>query len=83
MSVVSTEPAPVARVAARPPSPAPTAGRAARLVGRAPHVCDRGVGEERPTTKDSPNFALTLGGRLSEPGPLGEGGLRPDRHLHG
>jgi hypothetical protein len=25
----------------------------------APHVRDRGVGEERPTTKHSPNFALT------------------------
>src|ERR687892_1625246 len=28
--------------------------------GPAPHVCDRGGGEERPTTKHSPNFSPTL-----------------------
>jgi DNA-binding HxlR family transcriptional regulator len=33
-----------------------SAGRATRLVARpAPHVCDRGAGEERSTTKHSPN----------------------------
>jgi hypothetical protein len=48
------------RMLLSPPEASPRFVRHASWPGPQPHVRHRGVGEERPTPKDSPNFSLTL-----------------------